>query len=108
MSKRCAWLFVLVAILVVPSAWPQASTGAVNGTVRDQAGAVIPGVTVKLTGSNTNATSQTTTNDAGFYMFAGLVPGPYVLTVEAPGMAKFEGSLVVETAFAAVVDVTMK
>jgi len=108
MSKWCALLLILVAILVVPSAWPQASTGAVNGTVRDQAGAVIPGVTVKLTGSNTNATSQTTTNDAGFYMFAGLVPGPYVLSVEAPGMAKFEGSLVVETAFAEVVDVTMK
>src|ERR1039458_6017948 len=93
---------------MVPCAWPQASMATVSGTVRDQAGAVIPGVTVTLTGSNTNVTSKTTTNGTGFYIFPGVVPGPYLLVVENTGMAKFQGSLTAETANSTVVDVAMK
>jgi hypothetical protein len=68
----------------------------------------MPAVTVTLTGNNTNITSKTTTNEAGFYIFPGVVPGPYLLTVVATGMANFEGSLTAETANSMVVDVTMK
>ena len=46
---------VLIAVLAAPTAWPQASTGSVNGTVRDQTGAVIPGASVTLTQSATTA-----------------------------------------------------
>jgi len=68
----------------------------------------MPGLTVTLTGSNTNVTSRTTTNVAGFYIFPGVVPGPYLLAVEATGMAKFEGSVTADTAVSTVVDVMMK
>ena len=100
--------FTLVMVLMAPCAWPQASTGVVNGTVRDQTGAVIPGASVTLTNTNTNVVSKTTTNQAGFYLFPGTVPGPYTLVVEATGMQKFEGSLTVQVQQSAAVDVTMK
>ncbi len=99
---------VLLTALVAPSAWPQASTATVSGTVRDQTGGVIPTATVTLTGQDTNATSKTTTNSVGYYVFPGIVSGPYLLAVEAPGMQKFEGSLIVQVQQSAVVDVTMK
>jgi hypothetical protein len=99
---------VLLAISLPPAAWPQASTGMVSGTVRDPTSAVIPNASVTLTNTDTNGISKTTTNGTGFYVFPGIVPGAYALVVEAPGMAKFEGSLVVQVQQSAVVDVTMK
>ncbi|MBI3473223.1 MAG: carboxypeptidase regulatory-like domain-containing protein, partial [Candidatus Solibacter usitatus] len=101
-------LCILAAILLTPRAWPQASTATVSGTVRDQTGAVIPGASVTLAHKNTNVASKSATNEAGFYIFPGTYPGPYALAVEAPGMQKFEGSLVVQVQQSAVVDVTLK
>jgi hypothetical protein len=99
---------ILVTVFLAPSAWPQASNATVSGTVRDQTSAVIPGASVTLTNKNTNVASKSTTNEVGFYIFPGTLPGPYTLTAEASGMQKFEGSLVVQVQQSAVVDVTMR
>ena len=100
-------LCALLLAVLVPSAWPQASTASVSGTVRDQSAAVIPGATVTLTNKATNTTSKTTANEVGFYVFPGVVPGPYLLTAEAAGMQKFEGNLTVTVQQNAVVNVTL-
>jgi hypothetical protein len=107
-SVQNLFFCILIAALITPPAWPQASTATVSGTVRDQTGAVIPTAAVTLANQATNATSKTTANETGFYLFPGLVPGPYRLTVEAAGMQKFEGALTVAVQQSAVVDVTMK
>ena len=99
---------IVLTILLAPSAWPQTSTATVSGTVRDQTGAVIPGASVILTNTKTNVAAKTVTNEVGFYIFPGTLPGPYLLAVEASGMQKFEGSLNVQVQQSAVVDVTMK
>ena len=99
--------YMLVMVLMAPCAWPQASTAPVSGTVRDQTGAVIPGASVTLTNTGTNVASKSTTNESGFYLFPGTLPGPYTLVVEAPGMQKYEGTLTVQVQQSAVVDVTM-
>ncbi len=101
-------LCILLFVFMASSAWPQASTATVSGTVRDQTSAVIPGASVTLTGKDTNVTSKTPANETGFYLFPGLVPGMYLLTVEAPGMQRFDGTLTVHVEKSAVVDVTMK
>src|SRR6185295_503775 len=80
----------------------------VSGTVRDQSAAVIPDASVTLTNSATNFVYRSKANQAGFYLFPGVIPGPYLLTAEAPGMQKFEGELTVRVQQSAVVDVTMK
>ena len=81
-------LCILLAALIAPTAWPQASTGTVSGTVRDQTGAVIPGAAVTLTHTGTNGVSRTTANPTGFYMFPGVIPGRYLIVVEVSGMQK--------------------
>jgi hypothetical protein len=101
-------LGVLLAMLLAGSAWPQASTGTVSGTVRDQSAAVIPEASVTLTNTGTNVASRTKSNQAGFYLFPGIIPGEYRLAVESGGMQKFEGTLTVQVQQSAVVDVVMK
>ncbi len=103
-----ALLCLFLAVLLVTPAWPQASTATVSGTVRDPSGAVIPSASVALTNTATSVTSKTTANQVGFYIFPGVVPGPYRLMVEAQGMQKFEGTLTVQVQQSAVVDVSLK
>ncbi len=99
---------IIVAVLLAPCAWPQASTGTVSGTVRDQSGAVIPNTAVVLLNSATNATSTTQTNGTGFYIFPGVVPGSYRLTVEVSGMQKYEGTFTVLAAQGVVIDPVLR
>lgn len=105
---RLLFYCICIAVLVSPAAWPQASTATVSGTVRDQTAAVIPTAAVTLTNQATNVTFKTLANETGFFLFAGVVPGPYLLTVDAAGMQKFEGTLAVDVAQSAVVNVTLK
>jgi hypothetical protein len=103
----CLTFLALITLFAIP-AWPQASTGTVSGTVRDQTSAVIPNATVVLTNTDTNVSSKTTTNESGFYRFPGVVPGPYSLAAEAVGMQKFEGTLIVQVQQSTVADVTLR
>jgi hypothetical protein len=60
-------------------------TGSISGTIVDQTGAVVPGVTVTVKGeSGQNYT--VTTNDAGYYNIAGVPAGAstYTVTATAP------------------------
>jgi hypothetical protein len=51
LRARAVLGFVYAAMLgVAPSAWAQVFTGRIDVTTRDQSGAVLPGVTVELTG----------------------------------------------------------
>jgi hypothetical protein len=63
--------------------------GRVSGTVNDPAGAPVPAASVALSlPGSANAQFETKTTDAGTYVFAGLRPGEYDLSVEAPGFSK--------------------
>ena len=82
-------LWVLIGAMAVPAAAQTvtATTGAVNGVVTDGSKAVVPGVTVRLSGRALIAVKATTTDEAGVYRFAGVPPGDCALTFELPGFA---------------------
>lgn len=101
-------LLVCVAAWLIPCALPQASTGKVSGTVRDQTGGVIPGTQITLTNTETNGASATQTNEVGFYVFPSVMPGPYRLAVSSPGMQKYEGLITVSVSQSAVIDPVLK
>jgi Carboxypeptidase regulatory-like domain len=66
-----------------------AKGGRVSGVVSDQTGAVVVGATVKL--SMQGGVTLTATTDAkGLYLFTGLPPGPYSLSVSAPNFKGFQ------------------
>src|SRR5688500_16813472 len=77
---------VLLALLFAPSAWAQQQTGRIDGVVSDATGAVVPGVTVLLTGQTT-AQQETTTSANGDYHFLNLPPGTYAVTAKLAGFA---------------------
>lgn len=103
MFKHCV-IAAAVLALMTSAAWPQASTGTVNGTVRDQSEAVLPGATVTITNLGTSISAKATTNEAGFYMFPGVIPGSYKLAVEQPGLQRFEGTIAVQVGQSVVVN----
>src|ERR1035437_2034967 len=82
MSCR-AWLLI-VSLLSFSVNWAiaQVDTGAILGTVRDQTGAVIPGVRVTLTNEETGASTATASGNDGSYRFTPVRIGIYRVTAE--------------------------
>jgi hypothetical protein len=62
-----------------------AQNGQLGGTVTDQAGALIPGVTITATNVGTGVVTMTLTNETGAYTFPSLQPGVYRLSAELSG-----------------------
>ena len=79
--------FVSVMLLLGSTAFAQLERGSISGTVRDQSGGVIPGVTVTAT----NAQQQqriAVTDGSGFYTFPNLLSGRYNISAELQGFKK--------------------
>lgn len=67
------------------SALAQTTTGTISGTVRDQSGGVMPGVTITALNRDTGLQRVTTTADNGLYRISALPFGSYDLTAELSG-----------------------
>src|SRR5499426_4872803 len=75
----------LVCLLACGLAFGQTANATLGGSVSDSTGALIPGVTVTATNTETGIVNMAVTNEAGVYQFASLQPGTYKLTAELPG-----------------------
>jgi hypothetical protein len=64
-----------LALLIAGSATAQVQNGNISGTVKDQQGGVLPGVTAVLHGAD--ATRSTVSDASGEFRFLELAPGPY-------------------------------
>ena len=82
-----AALALLVGVLLPAAATAQARlTGAdVQGTVRDESGAVLPGVTVTATNAETGLVRTALTGGEGRYVIPALPPGTYRISAELQG-----------------------
>ena len=93
-ARFATWPAVLVMCMFVSAiASPTAQTitatsGAVNGIVSDSSKAVVPGVTVSLSGASLLAIQTTLTDQAGTYRFSAVPPGDHTLTFEIAGFSK--------------------
>src|SRR5580658_1711697 len=81
-------LSVLALVLFVSSAFGQAVSSTVLGTVTDSSGAVVVNAKVTLTEVNTQINRTAQTNESGNYNFADVPPGNYSVTVEISGFKK--------------------
>src|SRR4026207_1024274 len=81
--------FCLVGLLLCgATVWGQA-TAQISGTARDQSGAVLPGVEVTATQTDTGVARTTVTNETGSYVFSNMSLGPYRLEAGLPGFRTF-------------------
>ena len=101
--------FQVAFFLLSWSLFGQSNRGAITGTVADSAGALIPGVQVVLTNTETGAKSDTVTTGTGNYSLLQLPVGTYTLAVEQAGFSKYEQTNIqVQVAVTTRVDVVLK
>jgi hypothetical protein len=79
--------FLFFGIVAAVSA--QAPSASVVGRVVDASGAVIPGVTIKVTSVETAQVRTGASNAAGDYTLPYLQPGPYTLEADAVGFSTY-------------------
>ncbi|HWW59818.1 MAG TPA: carboxypeptidase regulatory-like domain-containing protein, partial [Thermoanaerobaculia bacterium] len=85
-QPRSIRFVVLLTILLLPVvAFAQSSNGSISGSVTDDSGAAIPGVTVTATNLATGATRSAQSNTTGYFQIALLPPGAYGVTGELDG-----------------------
>src|SRR5687768_4579542 len=93
MNLVTVWILIVLILAAVP-ARAQTTTGSIFGDVTDPSHAMVSGTTVRVTAISTGATFQRQTNGDGAYLFAGLPPAEYVVTVEVPGFRTMTRSVV--------------
>ncbi len=108
MRQVPAGILAFVWLLSASTAAAQ-TTGSVNGTVADNTGAMLPGVTVTATSPALMGVQTALTNDTGNYRFPSLPPGTYTLTYELSGFSnvKREG-IIVNLGFIATINVQLQ
>ena len=77
---------LLLAAGVATPALAQTLTGSITGTVKDEQAAILPGVTVTLTGKQGTKTEVTDAN--GVYRFPALEVGTYAVSADLSGFQK--------------------
>jgi hypothetical protein len=83
--RFAALLAVLTIVVSGPAVWAQQQTGEIFGKVTDESGAVLPGVTVTLTGPSLLQPQTAITSDTGTYQFPRLAVGKYNVKFELAG-----------------------
>jgi hypothetical protein len=84
---KCALFVSMVgfSLLLSLPLQSQVAGGSLSGTITDRSGASVPNADVMIQNSATGITRNVTTNTAGFYTAANLLPGNYDVTVSAVG-----------------------
>ena len=109
MRRLALWLVILVFAAVSSATAQTSAGGSVRGTVRDEQGGVLPGVTITATSPNAVRPSMTITDAQGYYRLSDLQPGPYMLTAQLDGFTKYERmGIEIHAALNIDVDIPMK
>src|SRR5438552_5970254 len=90
--KRILILLAVVSAFVIVTcvtAAGQGATAQISGTVKDQSGAVLPGVEITATQTQTGIARNIVTNETGSYVLPSLPTGPYRLEAALPGFRTY-------------------
>src|SRR5260370_20424867 len=98
---------LLLAATVAAPALAETLTGSITGTIKDEQGAVLPGVTVTLTGKQ--GTKAELTDSGGVYRFPALEVGTYQIVADLSGFRKATRTeLAISPGRELAIDLTMK
>ena len=95
--KTCSAVLLAVCafLLGATPAATQSQLGAIQGTIVDQSGGVLPGVTVTVTNIETGVARTTLSNETGVYRLQSLDPGRYRIAADLQGFRKATRSEVI-------------
>jgi hypothetical protein len=80
------WSAVLILFWALPtSVLAQLTEGTIAGAVTDASGAAVAGASVRITNLQTGSSSDTTTDNIGYYRQLHLPPGAYQVRIQARG-----------------------
>jgi hypothetical protein len=78
-------MLAILSLLLPVHAFSQTNNATLGGTVSDSMSALIPGVTITATNTQTGIVTTVVSNETGAYQFAALQPGTYKVSAELPG-----------------------
>src|SRR3989442_5987419 len=97
----------LASTLACAAAWAQ-STAQISGIVKDQSGAILPGVEVSATQTATGAKRAAVTNESGAYVLPNLPIGPYMLEASLPGFRTYvQTGIVLQVSDSPAINITL-
>jgi len=106
-AKRILCIVVAVAGLVWALPASAQTTGNIEGTVTDQNGGALPGVTVEITSPNLQGTRTATTGNDGRFRFVSVPPGQYKVTSNISGFGSVQKTANVTLDATATVNIQM-
>src|SRR4029434_5457130 len=87
--RHCLAVAVLLSLVFSHTTFGQSSNASVSGFAQDSSQAVVPGVTITATNTQTGVVSTVLTNESGTYNFPSLLPGTYKLSAELVGFRPY-------------------
>src|SRR5271165_4917309 len=90
MRRQVGFCGLLGLILFFSHLAPAQDAASLTGTIRDQTGAVLPGVSIVIRNTATGITRTFITNSAGDYLAAALPAGQYDIVITANGFRKYQ------------------
>ena len=89
--RRLMVTLLAIAVLAPPAPGvAQSERGTITGIVQDTTRAAIPGVSVNVVNTDTNATTSVVSSEFGTYSAANLPPGPYRIEASLTGFRSAE------------------
>ena len=80
-----------VAFAIAAPCFAQSERGSITGVVQDTSKAAVPGVSVKVINTATNATTDVVSSESGAYSAANLSPGTYRIEASLDGLPDRQG-----------------
>ncbi|PYS53079.1 MAG: hypothetical protein DMG13_13985 [Acidobacteria bacterium] len=108
MSRKVISSLILVLFLSIVFARAQNITATLVGTLKDETGAVLPGVDINIVHIRTNRSYQVLSDEAGAYRLPLLPPGEYSITAQLAGFrTEVRSGIVLQVDQVARVDLTL-
>ncbi len=89
LSTACVFALALSLVTVTAARAQSVLEGKITGTVTDDKGESLPGVTVELTGPSIMGKRASVTSARGTYVFLNVPPGTFTLTATMPSFKKW-------------------
>jgi len=107
-SPQMAVWCLLLGLVSSPVLAQGPTSGSINGSVVDNTGAVLPGVTVTCESPALLGVQMGVTNATGDYRFPSIPPGTYTVTYSLPGFATVvRDGVIIQIGFTATINVKM-